>query len=59
MPAPADESERILELSCTQSPAIGVQSQMSWPCGQDFQLKPGCHRRRDLRYEARSVSYWF
>jgi hypothetical protein len=33
--------------------AIGVQSKTSWPCGQDSQPKPGCHRRRHQRHEAR------
>ena len=39
--------------------AIGVESNTCWPCGQDSQLKPGCHRRRALRHEARGVGYWF
>jgi hypothetical protein len=49
---PADESEKTLDLGLTQTPAIGVQSKMSWPCGQDSQPKPECHQRRDLRHEA-------
>ncbi len=31
---------------------------MSWPCGQDSQPKPVCHRRRDLCHEARGQGYW-
>jgi hypothetical protein len=30
-----------------QTPAIGVQSNTSWPCGQNSQPKPEYHRRRD------------
>jgi hypothetical protein len=26
---------------------MGVQSNTSWPCGQDSQPEPGCHRRRN------------
>jgi hypothetical protein len=33
--------------------AIGVESNTSWPCGQDFQPRPECHRRRCARHEAR------
>ena len=35
--------------------AIGVLSNMSWPCGQNFRPKSGCHRRRTraTRREAR------
>lgn len=32
---------------------------MSWPCGQDSRPKPGCHRRRDPRHEARGEGYRF
>jgi len=46
-----DESERTLELGLTWAPAIGVQSNMSWPCGQDSQPKPECRQRR-VRHEA-------
>ena len=34
------------------TPAIGVVSVESWPCGQDSQLKSGCRRRRYVRHEA-------
>jgi hypothetical protein len=34
-------------------PAIGVLSVVDWPCGQDSRHKPGCHRRRVRRHEAR------
>jgi hypothetical protein len=39
--------------------STGVESNMSWPCGQSSQLMRGCHRRRDLRHEARGGGYWF
>jgi hypothetical protein len=46
--------------SCARKPpTIGVESNTSWPCGQDSQPTPGYHRRRDLRHEARGEVYWF
>ena len=36
-----------------------VGSNTSWPCGQDSHSTSGCHRRRDLRHEARGGSYRF
>ena len=42
-----------------QSPAIGVGSGVSWPCGHNAQPKPGGHRRRIVRHEARGGGYWF
>jgi hypothetical protein len=59
IPAPADETEQTLELWFTLTPAVGVESNRSWPCGQDSQPKPECHRRRDLRLEARGGGYRF
>jgi hypothetical protein len=59
MPAPANESEQSFWGPRTQMAAIGVESMVSWPCGQDSHPKPGCHRRRDLRHEARSLGHWF
>jgi hypothetical protein len=41
------------------TPAIGVESNRSWPCGRDSHPKPECHQRRYLRHEARGVGYWF
>jgi hypothetical protein len=37
--------------------AVGVESNTSWPCGQDFRPEPGCHQRRGLRHEARGLGY--
>ena len=48
---------RYLSRTDTQAPTMGVQSYSSWPCGQNFHPEPGCHRRRDLRHEARSLGY--
>jgi hypothetical protein len=59
MPAPVDEPSRLEGSGSRCTLAIGVESVDSWPCGQDSQSKPGCHRRRDLRHEARGVGYWF
>jgi len=59
MVVPGDEPSEFVLLLRTQTPAIGVQSDVSWPCGQDSHPKPVCRRRRVLRYEARSVGYWF
>jgi hypothetical protein len=39
--------------------AIGVESHVSWPGGQDSQAEPECHRRRYLRYEARDLGCRF
>ena len=47
------------EVCAHNTPAIGVQSVASWPCGQDSRLQPGCYRRRDLRHEACGGGYWF
>jgi hypothetical protein len=46
VPAPGDEPEETFWGLRTQAPAIGVQSNTSWPCGQDSHLTPECHRRR-------------
>jgi hypothetical protein len=43
----------------TQASATGVESRTSWPCGRNAQPTPGCHRRRDLRHEARGGGHWF
>ena len=59
MPAPANESEQSFSGPRTQMAAMGVESMVSWPCGQDSYPEPGCHRRRDLRHEARSLGHWF
>lgn len=47
------------ELRWPISYGIGVQSCMCWPCGQAFNPKHECHRRRNLRHEARGVGHWF
>jgi hypothetical protein len=39
-------------LRSSQARAIGVQSGVSWPCGQNSRSEPECHQRRDLRHEA-------
>src|ERR1019366_6077373 len=49
-----DKQQRLL----TQAPATGVVWVASWSCGRNAQPKPGCHRRRDLRHEARGGGYW-
>jgi hypothetical protein len=54
-----DETEQTFEGLVYITPAIGVPSKMSWPCGQDSRPKPECHRRRDLRHEARGVGHRF
>ena len=36
----------------------GVRSVISWPCGQNPQLKPESHRRRSVRHEARGGGHW-
>jgi hypothetical protein len=51
MPAPAEEPEQTSELWLTNA-HNRVQSNMSWPCGQNSQPKSGYHQRRDLRHEA-------
>jgi hypothetical protein len=47
--------EKTLGFVSTRALAIGVQSNTSWPCGQDFRPKSECHQRRYLRHEAGGV----
>jgi hypothetical protein len=58
-PASTSEPEQNFWALLHITPAIGVESNRSWPCGQDSQPKPECHQRRDLRHEARGAGYWF
>jgi hypothetical protein len=45
-PRAVDEPRKLFWVWLVQTLAIGVQSNASWPCGQDFQPKPECHQRR-------------
>ena len=47
MPAPADESEQTSCGVVHMSTRDGCTVNVSWPCGQDSQPKPGCHQRRN------------
>ena len=43
----------------TQTSGIGVRSVKELALRPEFSPQsPGCHRRRDLRYEAGSLGYW-
>jgi hypothetical protein len=30
---------------------------MRWPCGRNLELRPDCHRRRNVRHKAGGLGY--